>query len=110
MLSCVILKERPQRDAKMRDHGNLPVKVRCSSGVVSIWREKSLGVSHTPALVIREPLMAFALDSLFKDVCIANSFGGQRWCLPLENTGLFIVIYNNVFLQGKNWGGLLAMH
>lgn len=33
--------------------------------------------------------MAFVLDGVFKNVCRANSLGGY-WCLPLENTDLFI--------------------
>lgn len=35
----------------MGGHGNLPVKVGYSSGIVSIWGDNSTGVSRIPALV-----------------------------------------------------------
>lgn len=43
-----------------------------------------------------EALVDFVLDYLFKDVCIATSFGRKRECLPLEQReSFFTVQYNN---------------
>lgn len=46
----------------------------------------------------------FVLDDFFKVVCMVNSLGRQRRCLPLEQrAALFTVQYNkeNVFLWVK---------
>ena len=58
-----------------------------------------MGLSHL-WVSYKEAPAAFVLDCLCKDVCIANSLGRQRHCLPIEQSaGMLSVQYNkdNVF-------------
>lgn len=48
-------------------------------------------VSCVSAVLQAGALTVLALEYLSKDMCTANGFGRQRWCLPLEqSTGWFI--------------------